>query len=80
MGLVFYTSLWLQTPCHCSLPTPHIFSTSNRRHIWNPVEHQQWYFFAETVNVLKPVAIFAEELHRGSLTRFLQDSKFDPAQ
>ena len=59
-------NLCLQIPCICSLPTPHTYSTS--RHIWNPVQHQQWSFFVELVNVLKTLAIFAEELHHGCLT------------
>ena len=46
-----YASLWVKIPCTCSLPTPHICSTSNQRHIWNPVEHLQWSFLAEIVNV-----------------------------
>ena len=63
-----YTSLWLQTSCTCSLPTPHIFSIPNRRCIWNPVEHLWWSFLAETVNVFRPLVFFAENLHRGYLT------------
>ena len=69
--LVLYTSLQLQTPCTYSLPTLHIYSASNRRHIWYPVEHLRWSFFAEIVNVLRPLAIFTGELHRVSLTEFL---------
>ena len=36
-----------------------------------PTVHLRWSFFAETVNVLRSLAIFAEELHRVSLTRCL---------
>ena len=50
--LILYTSLQLQIPCTYSLPTLHIYSTSNRRRVWNPVEHLRWSFFAEIVNVL----------------------------
>ena len=55
----------------CSLPQPNIYSTSNLRHIWNSVKHLLWSLFVETDNILKPFAIFKEELHRGSLTGFL---------
>ena len=51
---------------------------SNRRRIWNPVEHlrlsNKLTISAkkpEIVNLLKPLAIFAEELHRGCLTVLL---------
>ena len=43
----------------------------NWRCIWNPVKHLAWRFLAEIVTVLRPLAIFAEELHRLSLTRSL---------
>ena len=69
--LVLYTSLQLQLPCTYSLPILHIYSTPNRRRIWNPVEHLQLSFCAEIVDVLRPLAIFAEELHRVSLLRCL---------
>ena len=36
---VLYRSLWLQIPCTYSLRTLHIYSTSNWRRIWSPVEH-----------------------------------------
>ena len=37
---------------------------------WNPVEYLGWNLFAEIVEVFRPLAIFAEELHRGCLTGF----------
>ena len=73
MKLVLYTSLQLQIPCTNSLPTLHIYSTSNRRRLENPVKHQQWRFLAEMVNVLRSLAIFTEKLHRDSLTRCLAE-------
>ena len=78
--LVLYTSLQLQIPCTYSLPALHIYSTSNQRHVWNPVEHLWWSFFAEIVNMLRLLANFAKELHHVSLTDVWQDSKRDPAQ
>ena len=51
--LVLYNSLQLQILCTYSLPTLYIYSTSDRRRIWNPVEHLRWRFFAEIVNVLR---------------------------
>ena len=50
--LILYSSLQLQIPCTYSLPTLHIYSTSNRRCVWNPVEHLRWSFFTEIANVL----------------------------
>ena len=50
--LILYTSLLLQIPRTYSLPTLNIYSTSNRRRVWNPVKHLWWSFFAEIVNVL----------------------------
>ena len=69
MQLVLYISLQFQIPCTYSLPTLHIYSTSNQRRIWNPIEHL-WSLFAEIVNVLRLLAIFADELHRVTLTGF----------
>ena len=65
-----YTSLQLQIPCTCSLPTPQTYSTSNQGRIQNPVEHLRLSFFTEIVNLLRPLAIFAEEYHRECLTGF----------
>ena len=48
--LVSYTSLRLQIPCTYSLPTSYIYSTFNRKPVWNPVEHLRWRFFSEIVN------------------------------
>ena len=45
-------------------------STSNGKRIWNPVEHLWWRFFAEIVNLLRPLAVFATELHPEGLTGF----------
>ena len=50
--LILYTSLQLQIPCTYSLPTLHIYSTSNQRRVWNSVKHLRWSFFAEIVNAL----------------------------
>ena len=50
--LILYTSLQLQIPCTYSLPTLHIYSTSNRRRVWNPVKPRWWRFSAEIVNTL----------------------------
>ena len=66
--LILYTSLRLRIPCNNSLPTLLIYSTSNRRCIWNQVEYLRWSFLAEIVNVLRPLVIFAEEIHCASLT------------
>ena len=68
MRLVLYTSLRLQIPCTYILPTLPIYSTSNWRRMSNPVKQLWWRIFAEIVHVLMPLAIFAEELHRVSLT------------
>ena len=56
--LVLYTSLQLQIPCTYSLPALHIYSTSNRRHIWNPVEHLKWSFFCRNSQRVKAVGYF----------------------
>ena len=61
------TSLQLQIPCTWSLPTPHIYSTFP---IGGAFRMQSRSFFAETVDVFRPLAIFAEQLHRGCLTGF----------
>ena len=58
--LVLFTILWLQIPRNGSLPISHIYNTSNRRYILNPVEHLQWNFLEETVNVLRSLATLAE--------------------
>ena len=39
-------------------------------HIQSPVEQLRLSFFVEIINVLKPLVIFAGELHRGCLTGF----------
>ena len=67
-----YTSMWLPIPCTCSPSNPHpqIYSTSSRIRIWNPVGGLQWSFFAETVNVLSPLAVFTEEFRHWCLTKF----------
>ena len=46
----------------------HLQHHSNRRCIWNPVGHMLWSSSAEILNVLKLLAIFAEELYRGYST------------
>ena len=71
MQLVLYTSLRLQIPCTYSLPTVHIYSTSYRRHIWNPVEHLRWSFFPEIVNVLILLWVFSQK------SSIVQKSSFD---
>ena len=70
-----HNRLCLQIPCTCSLITPNIYSPSNQRRIWNPVGHLWWSLFAEIVNVLRPLAIFAEELNCGCLTGCLTEFK-----
>ena len=64
--LVLYTSP--HHSCTCSLPTLHIYCTSNRRHNWNLVEHLHHELFCRIVNMVSPLAIFVEELHCVSLT------------
>ena len=63
-------SLEFTYECTCSLPTPHIYSTSSQNRVWNLVESLQWSFFAEIVDVLMLLAVFAEELRRWCLTEF----------
>ena len=46
---LLHTSLRLQIPCICSLPTAQIYSTFNWWGIRNPVEQLWWSFFAEIV-------------------------------
>ena len=53
-----------------STHTP-IYSNSSQIRAWNPVECLRWRFFAETVNVFGPLAVFAEELRQWYLTEFL---------
>ena len=51
-------------PMHLqSTYTTHLQYPSNQRGNSNPVEHLWCSFFAEIVNVFRPLAIFAEELH-----------------
>ena len=45
------------------------------RRVWNPIQHLRWSFFAEIV-AFRPLAIFAEELHR----ECWQDSRCDFVQ
>ena len=71
-----YTSLRLQIPCTSSPHTTHLYNTYNRRRIWNPTKHLQRVLFVNIVNLLRPLTIFAGELHR----RCLQDSKCYSAQ
>ena len=52
-----YISLRLQIPCTCGLPTSYLSNTSNRRHLWNPIKYLWWNFFAEIVNILRPLAV-----------------------
>ena len=44
-------SQWQPMPCTSSLPTPLIYSTSSRIHIWGPVGGLRWSFSAETAYV-----------------------------
>ena len=64
--LILYTSL--HQSCTYSLPTLHIYSTFNLRHIWIKSNICTTSLFAEIVNVLRPLVIFVEELHQVSLT------------
>ena len=54
--LVLYTSL--HQSCTYSLPTLHIYSTSNRRHIWNLVEHVHHELFCRNSQRVKVVGYF----------------------
>ena len=54
--LVLYTSL--HQSCTYSLPTLHIYSTSNRRHIWNLVEHLHHELFCTDSQRVKAVGYF----------------------
>ena len=45
-------------------------SLLSRIRIWNPVGSLRWSFFVETVNVLRLLAVLAEELRGCSLTEF----------
>ena len=56
--LVLYTNLQLQIPCTYSLPTLHIYSTSNRMRIWNPVKHLLWRFIRRNSQRVKAVGYF----------------------
>ena len=54
-----------------ALPTSHIYSTSSQIRVWNLVKSLRWSFLAETVNLLRSLAVFfAEELRRWCLTEF----------
>ena len=74
VSLVLYTSLQWQVSCTYSLPILYICSTSNWRHIRNPIKHLRCRFFAEIVNVLRLLAVFIAEFHcvssTGCLTGF----------
>ena len=51
--------------CHALAVRPlQIYSTSSRIHIWNPVGGLPWSFFVGRVNLLTPLAVFAEEFRR----------------
>ena len=73
--LLIYKFLRLQIPGTCSPPKPHIYSTYNGRLIWNPVK-QLWCSLFCGINVLRPLAIFANEFYRV----FLTNSKCHSAQ
>ena len=52
-------------PMHLqSTYTAHLQHPSNQRCNSNLVEHLWWSFFAEIVDVFRPLAISAEEFHR----------------
>ena len=51
-------------PCTYSPPAPHIYNNSGWIRIWNPVGGLWWSFFAEATNMLRMLAVFAEEIHR----------------
>ena len=59
-----YTSLRLRILCTCSPPTHHFHSASRQSRISNPVGGLWWSFLAETVYVLRQLAVFAEKIHR----------------
>ena len=56
--LVLCTSLHLQIPCTYSLPTLHIYNTSNRKHIWNLVEHLHHELFCRNSQRVKAAGYF----------------------
>ena len=41
-----------------ALPTSHIYSTSSQIRVWNLVKSLRWSFLAETVNLLRSLAVF----------------------
>ena len=51
-------------------PPLHIQRASSEIRISNPVGGLWWSFLAETFYVLRPLAVFAEEIHRWCLTEF----------
>ena len=57
-------TLRLRIPCNYSQHTSHIHSTSGQVRIWNHVGSLWWIFFAERVNVLKLLAVFAKYVRR----------------
>ena len=50
--------------------TPILSRGTTRKAYLEPVEHLQWSFFTEIINVLKPLTIFAKTLHSRCLTGF----------
>ena len=58
--LVLYTSLQLQIPCTCNLPTLHIYSTSSRRCVWDPLEPLRWSFFCRNSQRVRAVSYFCK--------------------
>ena len=62
----FAASNFMHLKATYTLHLQHLF---NRRRMWNPIKHLLEPF-AEIVDIFRPLAIFAEELHRGCLTGF----------
>ena len=54
----FIHHLQLQIPCTYSLPTLHIYSTSNQRDIWNSVTHLDHKLFYRNSQSVKAVGYF----------------------
>ena len=57
-----YTSLRPWTPCTCVPLTPHLYNTSTRICILNPIGGISWIFFVETAHAFRLLAVFTEEL------------------
>ena len=60
----FPAEYFLGLICRLETSVSSIFQTLSQEPIFNPVEHLRWsFFFAKTVNSLKPLRFFAKKLH-----------------